>query len=142
MPIFDAGRNAARIDQASARQRQVLAGYQKTVQTAFKEVNDALIGLRENAESEQAQQRRVVAAQKTLELSQVHYEAGYSGFLEVLDAQRSANETLLASVTIRQARLNSAVDLFKALGGGWQDRHQAESDENTGRGRQVRAAAQ
>ena len=140
MPIFDAGRNAARIDQASARQRQALAGYQKTVQTAFKEVNDALIGLRENAESEQAQQRRVVAAQKTLELSQVRYEAGYSGFLEVLDAQRSANETLLASVTIRQSRLNSAVDLFKALGGGWQDRHQAESDENTGR--QIRAAAQ
>ena len=135
MPIFDAGRNAARIDQASARQRQALAGYQKTVQTAFKEVNDALIGLRENAESEQSQQRRVVAAQKTLELSQARYEAGYSGFLEVLDAQRSANETLLASVTIRQARLNSAVDLFKALGGGWQDRHQAESDGNTGRKR-------
>ena len=135
MPIFDAGRNAARIDQAGAVQKQSLIAYQKTVQTAFKEVNDALVGLRENAESERAQDKRVQAAQKTLELAQIRYEAGYSGFLDVLDAQRSANETLLGSVSTRQSRLNSAVDLFKALGGGWQDRHQAESDENTGRRR-------
>ena len=135
MPIFDAGRNAARIDQAGAVQKQSLIAYQKTVQTAFKEVNDALVGLRENAESERAQDKRVQAAQKTLELAQIRYEAGYSGFLDVLDAQRSANETLLASVSTRQSRLNSAVDLFKALGGGWQDRYQAESDENTGRKR-------
>lgn len=135
MPIFDAGRNAARIDQASAVQKQSLIAYQKAVQTAFKEVNDALVGLRENAESERAQDKRVQAAQKTLELAQIRYEAGYSGFLDVLDAQRSANETLLASVSTRQSRLNSAVDLFKALGGGWQDRYQAESDENTGRKR-------
>jgi len=135
MPIFDAGRNAARIDQASAVQKQSLIAYQKAVQTAFKEVNDALVGLRENAESERSQDKRVQAAQKTLELAQIRYEAGYSGFLDVLDAQRSANETLLASVSTRQSRLNSAVDLFKALGGGWQDRYQAESDENTGRKR-------
>ena len=135
MPIFDAGRNAARIDQAGAVQKQSLIAYQKAVQTAFKEVNDALVGLRENAESERAQDKRVQAAQKALELAQIRYEAGYSGFLDVLDAQRSANETLLGSVSTRQSRLNSAVDLFKALGGGWQDRHQAESDENTGRRR-------
>ena len=119
MPIFDAGRNSARIDQASARQRQALVAYQKAVQTAFKEVNDALSGLRENAENEQAQTRRVVAAQKTLELAQIRYEAGYSGFLDVLDAQRSANEASLSAISTRQARLDSVVDLFKALGGGW-----------------------
>ncbi len=119
MPIFDAGRNSARIDQATARQKQSLVAYQKTVQTAFKEVNDALVGLRENAESEQSQNRRVEGANKTLELAQIRYEAGYSGFLDVLDAQRSANDAALAAVSTRQARLNSAVDLFKALGGGW-----------------------
>lgn len=132
MPIFDAGRNFARIDQASARQRQALATYQKTVQTAFKEVNDALIGLRENRQGDEAQARQVQATQKTLELAQVRYEAGYSAFLEVLDAQRSANDALIAFIGVRQARLNSAVDLFKALGGGWKDDYRDVSLANSG----------
>jgi len=132
MPIFDFGRNAARIDQATAKQKQVLVSYQKTVQTAFKEVNDALVSLRENGEGEQAQERRAKAAAKTLELSQLRYEAGYSPFLEVLDAQRSANEAQLAYIATRQARLASAVDLFKSLGGGWKDDFKAESLKNTG----------
>ena len=141
MPIFDAGRNFARIDQASARQKQALAAYLKTVQTAFKEVNDALVGLRENGESERAQEKRVNAAQKTLELAQIRYAAGHSGFLEVLDAERSANEALLAYVGTRQARLNSAVDLFKALGGGWTDKFRAESLSNSGAAAPVANAA-
>lgn len=132
MPIFDFGRNAARIDQATAKQKQALISYQKTVQTAFKEVNDALVGLRENGEGEQAQEKRVQATQKTLELAQLRYEAGYSAFLEVLDAQRSANDALLDYVSTRQARLTSAVDLFKALGGGWKDDFKAESLQNSG----------
>jgi outer membrane protein, multidrug efflux system len=132
MPIFDAGRNSARIDQASARQKQALVSYQKTVQTAFKEVNDALVNLRENGEGDRAQEKRVQAAEKTLELSQYRYQAGYSAFLEVLDAQRSANDAQLAYVATRQARLNSAVDLFKALGGGWKDDFKSESRKNSG----------
>lgn len=120
-PIFDAGRTAAQVDQATARREQAVAGYRKTVQTAFKEVNDALVSLRENAEGEQAQAAQVEAAQKTLHLAQVRYEAGYSGYLEVLDAQRTANDALLSYIATRQFRLAAAVDLFKALGGGWTD---------------------
>ena len=111
------------------------------MQTAFKEVNDALVGLRENGESERAQEKRVNAAQKTLELAQIRYAAGHSGFLEVLDAERSANEALLAYVGTRQARLNSAVDLFKALGGGWTDKFRAESLSNSGAAAPVANAA-
>lgn len=132
LPIFDAGRNSARIDQASARQKQLLANYQKTVQSAFKEVNDALVGLRENGASETAQDKRAKATLKSLELAQLRYEAGYSAFLEVLDAQRNANDALLSYVATRQARLNSTVDLFKALGGGWKDGFKAESLKNSG----------
>jgi multidrug efflux system outer membrane protein len=132
MPIFDAGRNFARIDQATAVQKQALGTYQKTVQTAFKEVNDALVSLRENNESYRAQERYVQATQKTLELSQIRYQAGYAAFIEVLDAQRSANVALLAQVSTAQARLNSAVDLFKALGGGWKDEYRSESLRNSG----------
>ena len=120
LPLFDAGANEARVDQATARQKQALAQYQKTVQTAFKEVNDALVALREHAEGEAAQQARVNAETQALELARVRYEAGYSGYLEVLDTQRSLYLARLAHVATRQARLAAAVDLLKALGGGWQ----------------------
>lgn len=121
LPIFDAGANEARVDQATARQKQALAAYQKAVQTAFTEVNDALAGLRENAEGETAQDARVTAAEQALKLANDRYEAGYSGFLEVLDAQRTVNDARLAYIGTRQSRLASAVDLFKALGGGWKE---------------------
>ncbi len=118
-PLFDAGANEARVDQASARQRQSVAAYQKAVQTAFKEVNDALVGLRENGEAETAQEARVAAADQALKLAKDRYEAGYSGYLEVLDAQRTVNDARQAAITTRESRLAAAVDLFKALGGGW-----------------------
>ena len=121
LPLFDAGANQARVDQASARQQQALTQYQKTVQTAFKEVNDALVALREQAEAEAAQQARVNAETQALSLAQARYEAGYSGYLEVLDSQRTLYIARLAHVATRQARLAAAVDLFKALGGGWQE---------------------
>jgi len=121
LPIFDSGANEARVDQATARQKQALAAYQKAIQTAFKEVNDALVGLRENAESETAQDARVTAADQVLKLAQDRYEAGYAGFLEVLDAQRTLNDARLAYIGTRQSRLAAAVDLFRALGGGWKE---------------------
>ena len=127
MPIFDFGRNSARIEQATAKQQQALISYQKTVQSAFKDVNDALINLREYAEADTAQEKRVQAAEKTLNLAQIRYDAGYIGFLDVLDAQRTANDALLSFVSTRQSRLASAVDLFKALGGGWKDDFLKES---------------
>ena len=132
MPLFDAGRTTARVDQATARQKQALASYQKSIHTAFKEVNDALVSLREYAEADLAQERRAKAAQSSLDIAQIRYEAGYSGFLEVLDAQRTSNDALLAFVATRQARLNANVDLFKAIGGGWKDEYKAVSLDNTG----------
>jgi multidrug efflux system outer membrane protein len=120
MPIFDAGRTGARVDQATAAQKESLANYRKTVQTAFKEVNDALVGLREYAGEETANQAQVAAARRTLELSQTRYEAGYAGYSDVLDAQRTSNNAQLQYLVSRKNRLAAAVDLFKALGGGWQ----------------------
>jgi multidrug efflux system outer membrane protein len=63
----------------------------------------------------------VDAARNALELSNERYQAGYSPFLEVLDAQRTANDAEIAFVRNRQARLSFTVDLMKALGGGWID---------------------
>ena len=119
MPLFDAGRRAAVEDQAAARYRQSLASWQKSGEGAFREVSDALVNLQETSASEADLLERVQAARNALELSQVRYESGYSPYLEVLDAQRTANDAELAFVRNRQARLAFSVDLMKALGGGW-----------------------
>lgn len=119
-PIFDAGRIGARVDQATAVQKEALANYRKTVQSAFKEVNDSLVGIREYDEEESANRAQVTAARRALELAQMRYEAGYSGFMDVLDAQRTTNSAQLQYLVSRRNRLGVAVDLFKALGGGWQ----------------------
>ena len=119
LPLFDAGRGSARVEQAEARARQSVANYQKAVETAFREVADALGNLEQTAQSEASLQQRLGAARRALEIAQVRNQAGYSGYLEVLDAQRTANDAELAAVRNRQARLAYSVDLMKALGGGW-----------------------
>jgi multidrug efflux system outer membrane protein len=120
-PLFDAGRRGARTDQAAARRNQALAGYQRSVETAFREVADALVNVERSSGSEAELQLRLQAARSALDLSNERYRSGYSPFLEVLDAQRTVNDAAIAFVRNRQARLAFSVDLMKALGGGWQD---------------------
>ena len=119
LPIFDSGRLNSKVDQASAKQKQVLASYEAAVQNAFREVNDALINLRQYTEREAALNRSQEAAKKALDVSENRYQSGYSAYLDVLDAQRVYNDAALAFIQSRQARLVATVDLFKALGGGW-----------------------
>lgn len=121
LPIFDAGRLQARSDAALARQRQSLGNYQKAAESAYREVADALSNLQQTAAGEGVLQARAAAARSTLRLARIRYEAGYSAYLEVLDAQRTANEAELALLRNRQSRLSATVDLMKALGGGWSD---------------------
>lgn len=121
MPLFDAGRTAARVEQATAQQKQSIAAYQNTIQTAFKEVKDALVTLREAEIGDLAATEQATAAKAAAEIARKRYAAGYASFLTLLDAQRTANDAVVAQVKARQIRLSAAVDLFKALGGGWQD---------------------
>ena len=120
LPIFDSGKLNARVDQASAKQKQVLANYEGVIQNAFREVNDALVSLRQQTERETALNKSQIAAKKALEISENRYQSGYSAYLEVLDAQRVYNDAALTFIQSRQSRLVSTVSLFKALGGGWQ----------------------
>jgi multidrug efflux system outer membrane protein len=120
-PIFDGGRREARVEQAEARRAQALAGYQRSIETAFREVADALVSVEQSAGAEADLAARLEAARNALELSNERYRAGYSPFLEVLDAQRTANDAELAFVRNRQARLAFSVDLMRSLGGGWVD---------------------
>jgi outer membrane protein, multidrug efflux system len=121
LPIFDGGRRSARVEQAEARRAQALAAYQRSVENGFREVADALVSLEQAAASEAELRARLDAARNALELSTVRYESGYSAYLEVLDAQRTANDAELALVRNRLARLAFSVDLMKALGGGWRE---------------------
>lgn len=121
LPVFDAGARQARVEQVEAGQREALAAYQKAVHTAFREVADALAEVREHAAAEQAQAQRAQAAQRTLELARLRHAAGQAAYLEVLVAQRDLYEAQLAEIASRAARLDAAVDLFKALGGGWKE---------------------
>ena len=118
-PIFEGGRLRAQVDQITAQQQQSLETYRKTVQGAFREVNDALVSVGRNADAEDAYTRAMNAAKRALQLAQARYDAGYSPYLEVLTAQRTANDATVAWIQNRQARLTATVDLFKALGGGW-----------------------
>lgn len=119
LPIFDWGRLAARADAAEARARQSLAGYQKAVESAFREVADGLTNLEQTAATEDDLRARAAAARNVLRLARARYEAGYSAYLEVLDAQRTANDAEIAVIRNRQNRLSASIDLMKALGGGW-----------------------
>ncbi len=119
LPVFDSGRLRSNVDQATAQQKQLLLAYERAVQNAFTEVNDALVNVRQNTEREAALNASQSSASKAMEIANNRYKSGYSGYLEVLDAQRVFNDTSLSYVQSRQARLTSTVELFKALGGGW-----------------------
>lgn len=120
MPIFNSGRLSSRVEQASARQKQALAQYQGSVRSAFQEVNDALVNVRQYTERETALSLSAEAAKNALQISENRYRDGYSSYLEVLDAQRVYNDAASNLALAREARLVASVDLFKALGGGWE----------------------
>lgn len=126
LPIFNGGALSSRVDQASAREKQALQTYIGTVATAFKEVNDALVNLRQYKSIEAIADSKKETTQAMLEVAQNRYKAGYSGYLDVLEAQRSHIEATQGFVQSRQNTLTATVDLFKTLGGGWQQRVESE----------------
>ncbi len=128
MPIFNAGKTGAQVDQATAAQKEALANYRMTVQTSFREVKDALVTLKEYSEEEIALATQVDASRQALDISKARYEAGYVSFLTVLDSQRTFNNAQLLYLELRKNRLSAAVDLFKALGGGWKQETPESSD--------------
>ena len=120
-PVLDGGRYAARTAQAEAQAKQAEGAYRKAVESAFREVSDALSNVRQAADTETDLSSRVTVAREALRLARMRYDRGYSAYLEVLDAQRTLNESLLGFIRNRQAYLAYTVDLMNALGGGWSD---------------------
>ena len=119
-PIFNFGQTGLNVDAASARQRQALAQYQKSVQTAFKETQDALVASSAAREVQEAQTTQLAALNRALHLATLRYDNGYSSYLDVLDAERNTFQAELNLVNAKLDRLNAAISLYKAMGGGWE----------------------
>ena len=132
-PIFDAGRRRANLDQAQAAYDETVANYRQTVLTGFQQVEDNLAGLQILEKEAATQQRAVIASQKYLELALTRYRGGITSYLEVTTAQSAALVDEVTAVNILGRRLNSAVLLIQALGGGWDRTALPEHPECCGR---------
>lgn len=120
LPIFNNGQLKAQVAQVTAQQQESLFAYQSTLQNAFKGVSDALVTLSESKQREEALANTRLAARKALTIANNRYKAGYSGYLDALDAQRTSDDASIAFLQSRQAQLLAAVELYRVLGGGWQ----------------------
>lgn len=120
LPIFDGGKRIADLDVAEVSTRQAVASYEKSIQTAFKEVADTLGAQTDYQQQLQAQQELVKASQTYFKLAEVRYEKGVDSYLTRLDAQRSLFSAKQGLITTRLAQLSNQVALYKAVGGGWQ----------------------
>jgi multidrug efflux system outer membrane protein len=119
LPIFDAGRNQANLASARAARDIAVAQYEKAVQTAFREVADALAGRATLGEQVRAQQAQATAEDDRFRLADLRYRNGVASYLDVLDAQRSLFATQQSLALSQLALQQNQVALYKALGGGW-----------------------
>ncbi|MDM0010876.1 efflux transporter outer membrane subunit [Variovorax sp. J22P168] len=119
LPIFNAGANQANLDSARAGQKIAVAQYEKSIQSAFREVADALAGRATYDEQLRALVAQSKAEEVRFQLSDMRYRGGVASGLDLLDAQRSLFTSQLATAQTRQARLQNQVTLYKTLGGGW-----------------------
>lgn len=119
LPIFQGGRLTANLGAAKADRDIALARYEKSIQTGFREVADALALTKTLAERRAAQQALAKAAGRVHQLSKVRYEQGQDSFLNLLDAQRSLYAAQQGLVAAQQAEQSNRVNLYKVLGGGW-----------------------
>ena len=120
VPIFDAGSNRATLDAAKVEKEIQVQTYQQTLQTAFKEVADALAVRSTLDQRLTAQQALTEASQKSYDLSDALYRAGSQSYLEALDSQRSLYSAQQDLITLRLAEQSNRVSLYKVMGGGWQ----------------------
>ncbi|AOK20078.1 multidrug transporter [Burkholderia cepacia] len=119
IPIFDYGSNKATLDEAKVEKSIYIADYEKAIQTAFKEVSNALAGRETYMMQVEADREYVRSAQGYYDLAQVRYRIGTDSFLTLLTAQRTLYSAQQQLVTDQLAKLSNQVTLYKVLGGGW-----------------------
>ena len=120
LPVFNAGRIRSNVRLTEAVQREALATYRKAIETAFREVSDSLVGYRKTSEQRAQEELLLKALRETSRLSTLRYQGGLDSYLQVLDAERNRFQGELALAQLREQEVLSVVQLYRALGGGWQ----------------------
>jgi multidrug efflux system outer membrane protein len=119
-PIFQGGRLRSNVRLAEARQQEAVLAYQQTIKGAFRDVSDALVAYRKNREFRTQQEHLVESAQDAARLSEVRFKAGTTDYLEVLTNETNAFSAELNLAQAQGNELTALVQLYQALGGGWQ----------------------
>jgi multidrug efflux system outer membrane protein len=119
MPLIDGGRNQANLDRSYAVLEESVATYRQQVLVAFAEVENNLANVRTLDDQGQATRDAATSASRALTIAQIRYRAGATGYLDVIDAQRSLLSIQRLDTQIKGARATSTVALIRALGGGW-----------------------
>jgi multidrug efflux system outer membrane protein len=118
-PIFRAGAIDAVVAAATAREQQAVAQYTQAVQSAFRDVHDALNNVDAGRDLTGVTSQRIEALRSTLRLAELRYKVGYSPYLEVLNAQRDLAQAESGLIDIQRGQLSAVVNLYKSVGGGW-----------------------
>ena len=121
LPIFDGGRNRANLERSYGALEEAVAGYRQQVLVAFAEVEDSLVDVRTLDAQADATRAAAVHASRALAIARSRYRSGATGYLDVIDAERSLLAIQRLETQIRGARASATVALIRALGGGWGD---------------------
>jgi outer membrane protein, multidrug efflux system len=119
-PLFTAGRTRSQVALAQARAQEATVLYSQTVKQAFREASDALVGHTKAREFRAQQESLTTAAQDARRLADIRYQGGATSYLEVLDAETRLFDAEILLAQARQAELSAFVEVYRALGGGWQ----------------------
>jgi len=132
LPIFAGGRNRATYRRSQSAYEETVANYRQRILVAFGEVENSLSGIRHLSDQAAAQQRAVTSARRAAELAGERYRGGIVSYLEVVDANRATLQTERILAQLAGQRLTAAVQLVKALGGGWTEQQlYARTTENS-----------
>jgi multidrug efflux system outer membrane protein len=118
-PIFTGGAIQGQVKSAEAAQQQALLRYQQSIQTAFREVEDALINQKRSREQLEIQAQQVESLRNYARIARLRFDNGYTSYIEVLDAERSLFNAELLHAQTKGVLFQALVNLYKAIGGGW-----------------------
>ena len=118
-PIFTAGAIRGQVQFTEAQKEGLVIRYQQVIQTAFREVDDSLVDQKNTRVQLEASGRRVAALKEYARLAQLRFDNGYTGYLEVLDANRTLFNAELDNAQTKATLFRAFVNLYKAMGGGW-----------------------
>jgi multidrug efflux system outer membrane protein len=118
-PIFTGGAIRGQVKSAEAVQQQALVRYQQFIQTAFREVEDALIDQKRSREQLEIQSQQVLTLRNYARIARLRFDNGYTSYIEVLDAERSLFNAELSQAQTKGVLFQALVNLYKAMGGGW-----------------------